>query len=359
MKNRLNKDYYGILGVAPDSDADAIKKAYRKLAHKHHPDKNPGDKKSEEKFKEISEAYDVLSDDRKRENYDRGDVNGGFQGVNINASDIFSSFIRNFGGGGFSSPRQTIRVNPDNKIIYRASLQEIIKGNNPTIGFGRQIACEECKGGGVKQSSSVCKECNGTGMKNQRTDNMFFSTTCPSCGGMGRDYKKCSKCNGAGYHLKNEKLSISIPKGIAPMSMLRIKGMGNEVYIGEQKAIGDTYVVVDYPANYNGISIKNGCIYASVRIPFNTILIGEKIQVDILGCKNVEFTPDYDKPSGFQYCVKGEGINENQDAFVKVFVDFPKNKISKENAKKLIDVMREVYGEPDNRFESEGAINHS
>jgi len=345
---RSNKDYYETLGVDRGADEEAIKKAYRVKAQKFHPDKNPGDKSSEEKFKEVGEAYAVLSDPQKRRRYDSGDM-GFAQDIHVDPFDIFSSFFRN--ARGFSVPRQTIRFNTDNKMIYRASLEEIIRGNNVVVGFNRQIACEECKGNGSQQGVSKCSGCNGTGMKAQRTAMMFFSSTCNECGGDGREFKKCSKCNGTGYSSKPEKVSINIPKGVNPMSALRLKGMGNEVYFGEQKVIGDTYVIIDYPSSHNGVSVKNGNIYASVWVPFNTILNEKKIIVNIFGCKEIEIKLDHNKPSGSQYRIKDAGIMANCDAFIKVFIDFPKNKISKENAKKLADIMREVYGEPDTRFD--------
>lgn len=349
MKKR-KKDYYEVLGVERNADESALKKAYRSLAQKFHPDKNPGDKTCEEKFKEVAEAYEVLSDSQKRTRYDRGDVE--FEGgIDIDPFDVFSSFFGNVSGfpRGFS-PRSR-RVSPDNKMVYRASIEEIINGSNVIVGFNRQMACSECMGAGSQNSSAKCPGCRGSGMKSRRSFNMFFSSTCDECYGMGREYKKCPQCNGEGYLLKQEKLSISIPKGVSPMSTLRLKGMGNEVYYEKQKVVGDTYVVIDYPQSHNGVSIKNGDIYVSILVPFDTILNEEKIKVNILGCKEIEFKTDCNKPSGCQYCIKEEGIMSNCNAFIKVFVDFPKNKLSKENIKKLANLMREVYGEPNTRFD--------
>lgn len=345
--NQFEKDYYGVLGVATDADVETIKKAYRKKALEFHPDKNPGDKSAEEKFKDIAEAYDVLSDPKKRNRYDHGDIEVG-RDINANPFDIYSSFFGS--SGGFSVPHQTIRINNDIRLIYRASLEEIIKGSTVTINFDRQIACLECRGGGYKSSSNKCLSCNGTGNKGFQNLGMMFRITCNDCNGTGKEHKRCEHCNGKGYSPKPEKASINIPKGINPMNMLRLRGMGNEVYFGNQKINGDTYVVIDYPTTNEGVSVKNGNIYASIFVPFNAILNEENIKVNILKCKDIELKLDSNKPSGKTYCIKGEGVLSEQDAFIKVFIDFPKNKLSKENAKKLADIMREVYGEPDTRF---------
>ena len=352
------KDYYKLLNVDRDSDADAIKKAYRKLAMKYHPDKNQGDKKAEDKFKEISEAYGVLSDPDEKAYYDRtGQVKGSGGGRYADPFDIFSSVFGDMGfnrgfNRGFNTPRRPNRsyIYKDNKFVYRIGLKEVITGGVAKMKFKRQIACDKCKGAGYEELEKKCGDCNGSGMFSQRSQNMIFQTTCSKCGGYGREIKQCDGCNGRGYSIKKEKISLKIPAGVRPLTSLKIKGKGNEIYEGDNKVTGDSYVVVDYPNVYEGVRLDRGDIYTSIQVPFNTILGEKKIKVNIFGCKEIEFKLDLNKNNGYQYKIEDAGVTENNDAFIKVFVDLPKNKISEQDRKKLIKSMEEVYGNATDSF---------
>lgn len=352
---RSDKDYYSVLGVDKEADSESIKKAYRKLALEHHPDKNQGNKESEEKFKEISEAYAVLSDEQERAAYDRGEERSDFS---FNPNDIFSSI---FGAGGsffgntFSSDmfrQSTVMVNPDNKMAYRIKIEDVIQGSKIKIEFARLVACEKCKGNGKIRSDNreKCPICDGKGNKTTRMQNMVFSTICGECEGTGRKITRCSECGAKGFKKVNEKVSVDIPRGIGPMSTIRLKGRGNEVYMNGNKVVGDTYVILDYPQQHNGVSLNNGNIYTSVKIPFDVILAEETIKVDILGCKEVEFKLDSSKKSGHIYKVENNGITKDNFAAIKVFVDFPKNKISENDRNRVVNLMREVYGRSSNKF---------
>ena len=368
-------DYYELLGVTKESGAEEIKKAYRKKAIQYHPDKNSGDIKAEEMFKKISEAYEVLSDPTKKDNYDNGfsrfsynasmnpnDIfssafgNMSFNGTNFNFSNMSFSF-EDLMGSNFS--RKAPRIPPDNKAVYRATMQDIINGNNIELQIKRHIACDKCNGIGINTTSEKCEACQGQGKRNSRTANMIFSSICNNCGGTGKNNKKCETCNGSAYSVVTENVNLKIPMGISPMSTLRLKGKGNEVYGGGVKNVGDTYIVIDYPQQYKGVNLKDGNFYISIRVPFNAALSEEEIEVDILGCKKVTLKLNSEHKSGYLYVVEKGGINENNYAFVKVFIDFPKNKISKEDKLKLISVMKEIYGLPTNKFRPEETIGDS
>ena len=358
---KSNEDYYGLLGIDKDATAETIKKAYRKLAIKYHPDKNPGDKKSEEMFKKVSEAYEVLSDPKKKEMYD----NGGSDFISYNGGspfDIFSNFM-SFGFG--NSPfvqHQTrhVRINPDNKTTYRANLQQILAGENIEIQIKRQISCDSCLGVGSISGDGTCDVCRGTGIRTSRNANMMFQTPCDACGGGGEKRHKCGSCSGSAYKTVIETISLKLPVGITPLGTLRIKGKGNEVYFADgQKTTGDAYLVIDYPQQYKGVVLNNGNIYTSIKVPFHAVLEEKTIEVDILGVKKILITLNSSKKSGFQYLVEKAGITENNNAYVKVFVDFPKNKINSEDKAKLINIMREVYGEPAVQFRPEETLHDS
>jgi molecular chaperone DnaJ len=346
-----SKDYYEILEVDKNADTETIKKSYRKKAIQYHPDKNPGNKEAEEKFKSISEAYEVLSDPEKKQRYDMTGDNA-FHNFDSNGFDPFTMFSTMFKTNNF---RSHIRIDPDNKVSYRASLKEIIQGAKVEVLLKRNIHCEECKGQGHSTSDANCPTCNGSGYQISKMGQMTMTMPCSKCGGSGKQMNSCHKCNGHGYFEKKEKVSFDIPKGINPLTVLRIKGKGNEIFYQNNKLIGDTYIVIDYPKQEHGVAIKTGDIYTYIKVPFNCILEEEKIMIDIFGCKELELQLDSSKPSGYEYKLDGQGITSDKSAFVKVFVDFPKNKISEEDRKKLINVMGEIYGRSTTRFKPESA----
>ena len=361
---RNSDDYYEILGVDKNADKEAIKKAYRKKAMQYHPDKNPGDKKAEEIFKKVSEAYEILSDPDKKQQYDNGgDLNSFF----ANPQDIFANFFggqglggQGFGGRGFnfsfdnSSFGRMSRIPADTKVVYRTSLKEIIAGGQAEIQIQRQKACDKCFGAGHKKSNEKCKTCNGQGMRTMVSGNMVMNSTCNICHGSGKKVENCSHCRGTGNNTVIETISFSIPAGIAPLTTLRLQGKGNEIFISEQnKTTGDAYIVIDYPTTFKGVSVKNGDIYATIKIPFTSALNEDEITVNILGCKDIKLKLKSHYLSGHSYKVEHEGIKQHNDAFIKVFIDFPKNKISEENREKLINLTREIYGKPDTKFQPE------
>lgn len=241
------RDFYEVMGVPKNATEDEIKKAYRKLAKKYHPDLNPGDKEAEAKFKEVNEAYEVLSDKDKRARYDQfghagvdpnfgGGAGGGspFTG-DIDLGDIFNSFFGGFGGGG------TRRANPnaprrgsDTEGVVNISFEEAAKGCRKTISFNKIETCPDCGGSGAAKgtSPSTCSQCGGTGQVriNQRTPFGMVQTarTCDRCGGSGRVIDSpCHTCNGSGRVRKQKTIEINIPAGVDNDQMLNVSGQGN------------------------------------------------------------------------------------------------------------------------------------
>jgi DnaJ-class molecular chaperone len=189
--------------------------------------------------------------------------------------------------------------------------------------------------------------------------NMRIAMSCQYCMGTGNAKDMCNICKGSGCDIITERVSITIPKAHNPLSAIKIKGKGNEIIVGDQRQTGDAYIIVDYPNTYKGVTLNNGSIYTSIKVPFDAMINEEIIKVDILGCKEIKCKLEHDKPSGYVYEIPKEGIEEHNNAFVKVLIDLPKNKISEENRQKLVNIMREVYGEPTTRFRPEETIGYS
>lgn len=244
------KDYYEVLGVSKSVTADELKKAYRKLAMKYHPDKNPGDKEAEEKFKEAAEAYEVLSNDQKRAQYDRfghagmGGAGGFGGGGSMNMDDIFSQFgdifgqgspfEGFFGGGGRRQERGRGQRGSNLRVKVKLNLEEIANGVQKKIKVKKHITCDTCSGSGAKDSSSyqTCTTCNGQGAVRKVTNTflgqMATTQTCPTCEGEGKIItSKCTKCRGEGRVYGEEVITIDIPAGVTEGIQLSMNGKGN------------------------------------------------------------------------------------------------------------------------------------
>ena len=262
------RDYYEILGVDKNASADEIKKAYRKLAIKYHPDKNPGNKEAEEKFKEAAEAYSVLSDADKKAKYDQfghagvegagPDFSGGFGNLNDILNDLFSgAFGGGFGGfggfgGGFGGGRRQERVyrGRDIRVRARLTLEEIAHGVEKEISIEKNVPCPDCGGRGAKNSADVktCPACNGTGQV-QRVVNSFLGqtvtySTCQQCGGEGKIITNpCPKCSGSGLIRQRETIKVKIPAGVESGMQLTVQGEG---HAAKNNGInGDLLVVIE------------------------------------------------------------------------------------------------------------------
>ena len=357
------RDYYEVLGVARNADAAEIKKAYRKLALKYHPDKNPGDKEAEEKFKEAAEAYDVLSNEEKRRRYDQfghagvGGGAGGFGGGGMSMDDIFAHFgdiFGSFGGfGGFGGGgRAARRVNRGSnlRVKVKLTLEEIATGVEKKIKVKKYVACDHCHGTGAKdgRSYSTCSTCKGTGqvtrVQNTILGAMQTTSTCPSCGGEGRIInEKCPHCGGEGVTLSEEVITLKIPAGVADGMQLSIGGKGNAARRGGVS--GDLIVLVEEEEHPELVRDGNDLLY-NVFIGFPEAVLGEAVEIPTIeGKAKVKIEPG--TQPGKVLRLRGKGLPDingygRGDLLVKVNVWVPKT-LSKDD-RKLVEKMKESEG---------------
>ena len=359
------RDYYEVLGVSKSADATEIKKAYRKLALKYHPDKNPGDKEAEEKFKEAAEAYDVLSNEEKRHRYDQfghagvgGAGQGGFGG-GMSMDDIFSQFgdiFGSFGGfsgfGGFGGGRGSRRVNRGTnlRVKVKMSLQEIATGIEKKIKVKKYVACQHCNGTGAKdgKSYSTCSTCKGSGqvtrVQNTILGAMQTTSTCPTCEGEGKIInEKCTFCNGEGVLMSEEVISINIPAGVAEGMQLSLSGKGNAARRGGVN--GDLIVLIEEEEHPELVRDGNDLLY-NVFIGYPEAVLGETVEIPTIEGK-VKVKIEAGTQPGKILRLWGKGLPDvngygKGDLLAKVNVWIPKN-LSKDE-KKLVEKMRETEG---------------
>lgn len=361
------RDYYEVLGVDKNASEDEIKKAYRKLAKKYHPDLNPGDKEAEEKFKEANEAYEVLSDAEKKAKYDRfghagvdpnygagGAGYGGFngQGFDFDLGDIFSNiFGGGFGGfgGGSSNPNAPQRGS-DTQTSVTISFEEAAKGCEREVQFSRIEVCDECHGSGAAPGSSpkTCPECNGRGQvtSQQRTPFGVIQTqkACSRCGGRGTIIENpCKKCHGAGRVRKPVKITVKIPAGIDDRQIINARGQGNKGVNGGPA--GDLRVAIN--VRPHPIFERDGYnVWVEMHISFAAAALGCALQVPTLDGK-VQYNVPAGTQSGDVFKLKGKGIQSlnnrgRGDELVRVIVDVPRN--LNDRQKQLLRELDEVLG---------------
>lgn len=339
------KDYYDILGVGKDSSADDIKKAYRKLARKHHPDLNPGDKAAEKKFKEINEAYEILSDSKKRSEYDQfgkaafdgtggfeGFRPGGFSGFGGGTEDIFSDLF-----SGFSHEEVSLK-GADLATHLDISLEEAYKGVTKPITLTRETPCKTCSGTGAESSQS-CSTCKGTGSIKQSRGIFRLSQPCPACKGRGRIVtKSCKVCRGNGSTVVTETIKVKIPPGAATGVRVKLKGMGGAGLKGG--APGDLYI--ELTVRTHPIFKRDGNnIYVEVPVTVVEAVLGGKIKVPTLdGSVTMTLPPGTD--SGKKFRLKGKGIPNKKtgiagDEFALIKIIVPK-KFSKKTKEALEEI---------------------
>ena len=327
------RDYYDILGVTRSSTADEIKKAYRKMAIKYHPDKNPGDKQSEENFKEAAEAYEVLSNAEKKRRYDQfghaggassPNGGGGFGGGHMNMEDIFSQFGDIFGGGGspfdsFFGGQQQSRGGrraargSNLRIKVKLSLEEIANGVEKKIKVNKQIICDTCDGSGAKDKSSfnTCQTCNGSGAVRRVTNTilgqMQTTSTCPTCNGEGTQItSKCTSCHGDGLTRGEETISINIPAGVSEGMQLSMGGKGNAAPRGGTP--GDLIILIEETPHESLKREGNNVIY-DLHISFIDAAIGASIEVPTIDGK-AKIKIDAGTQGGKILRLKGKGVPE-------------------------------------------------
>ncbi len=360
------RDYYEILGVGKDAGEAEMKKAYRKLAMKYHPDRNKGDANAEEKFKEAAEAYEVLRDPQKKARYDQfghAGVNGqgGFGGgVEFDVEDIFSRFGDIFGGGFFGEDifgggrsrsrggrRQPGTPGSDMKIRMPLTLEEIAFGTEKTLKVKKQITCNTCDGTGAASNSDfeTCGTCNGMGEVRQVTRTMLGQMVnvqpCPTCQGEGRIIKnKCKTCNGEGREKGEETIKVSIPSGVSNGNYITLRGQGNAGRRGGQA--GDLIVLIEEKEHEHFIRDGNN-IYYDLGLSIPDAILGSEQEVPTLKGK-AKLKIDAGTQPGKLLRMRGKGIiglnNSGEgDQFVRVNVYMPKDLTEAE--KKSIESLRD------------------
>ncbi len=368
------RDYYEVLGVSKTATADEIKKAYRKMAIKYHPDKNPGDKEAEEKFKEAAEAYDVLSNEDKRAKYDQfghnmgpqgfpGGGNGGFYSSGgFSMEDIFSQFGDIFGGhydfgsgfggaaGGRQARRRPTRKGSDLRIKVKMTLEEISTGVSKTLKIPTLVKCDHCNGTGAKDGTAftTCPTCHGSGtvIHTQQTilGAMQSSSVCPQCEGEGKIItEKCTYCNGEGVERKENLVSFDIPAGVSEGMTYTVKGKGNAARHGGVN--GDLLVVIEEIKHPELIRDGNDVIY-NLMLDIPTAVLGGSVEVPTInGRARLKIAPG--TQPGKVLRLRGKGLPSTEgygvgDELINVMVYIPETLNDKER-----QAFESIKDEPD------------
>ena len=354
------RDYYEVLGVARDADAKAIKSAYRKLAMQYHPDRNPGDADAEAKFKEVGEAYAILSDDDKRAAYDRmghaafqngGPGAGGFGGGQgpFGSADFADIFEQVFGDA-FGGARRRGRSGPargaDLRYDMEVTLEEAFHGKDTTIRVPTTITCERCGGDGAEPGTGVttCDTCNGAG-RIRRTQGFFtMEQTCPTCGGRGQYVETpCRECDGVGRVRKTRELKVQIPAGVEDGMRVRLPGEGEAGARGGPR--GDLYIFVS--VRPHEIFERDGPnLYCRAPVPMTTAALGGTIEAPTIDGGRVEMKVPEGAQTGERMRLRQKGMTKVQsggargDMFVELFVETPRklNDRQKEILREFCDI---------------------
>jgi molecular chaperone DnaJ len=348
------RDFYEILEVPKNASAEEIKKAYRKMAIKYHPDKNPGDKAAEEKFKEAAEAYEILSNPEKKQRYDQyghagvggaAGGGGGFGGMNMD--DIFSQFGDIFGGqfGGFGGGgRGGRRVNRGSnlRVKVKMTLEEIANGVEKKLKVNKYVACKPCSGSGAKNGGSfnTCSTCRGTGQVTRVTNTilgaMQTTSTCPACGGEGKTITdKCPSCHGDGIVREEEVITINIPAGVAEGMQLSVAGRGN---MGARGGVPGDLIVVIEEVEHEFLKRDGMHLFYDHYISFADAALGTQIEVPTIDGK-AKIKIDPGTQSGKVLRLKGKGVPDvnsysRGDILVNINVWTPQH-LTKEEKKTL------------------------
>ncbi|MGH8020272.1 MAG: molecular chaperone DnaJ [Opitutaceae bacterium] len=359
--SKVKEDYYELLGTSKTASADEIKKAYRKMAMKYHPDRNPGNKEAEENFKKVSEAYEVLADDQKRAAYDRyghaafqgaagaaprGGAGGGFHdpfdifrevfgGGGGGGGGIFEEF---FGGGGGGGSRGGPQRGADLRYDLEISLEEAANGVEREISFRKPTTCERCNGSGAEPGSrsTRCPTCGGSGQVTTSRGFFTFRQTCPTCEGAGtRIEKPCTQCSGQGRVNATTKIKVRVPAGVDTGSKLRSAGNGEAG--GHGGTAGDLYIVI-HVADHDVFERQGDDLFVEIPIKFTLATLGGTIQVPTLsGRATLKIPPG--TQSGTTFRLRGKGMPNLRggyqgDQLLRVHVEVPAS-LSNEQRKKL------------------------
>mgnify|MGYP001006407003 FL=1 len=353
------RDFYEILGVTKSASDDEIKKAYRKLAIKYHPDKNPDDKAAEEKFKEAAEAYEVLSSPEKRQRYNQyghagvggaSGGGGGHYGGGMNMDDIFSQFGDIFGGGGFGGGRSSgggrrVMRGSNLRVKVKLNLQEIAKGVEKKLKVNKFVSCGTCKGSGAKNGQyDTCKLCGGSGVQ-VRTQQTFLGamqtqTTCSGCNGEGKTVKdKCNTCHGDGIVRAEEVISINIPAGVAEGMQLSVGGKGNAAPRGGIN--GDLLVLIE-EEEHPELKRDGSNLFYDSYVNFADAALVTSIEIPTVDAK-VKIKIEPGTQSGKVLRLKGKGLPDvnsygTGDLLVNINVWTPQALSAEE--KKVLETLR-------------------
>ncbi len=376
----MSQDFYKTLGVEKNASADEIKKAYRKLAMKYHPDQNKDNKEAEAKFKEVNAAYDVLKDDDKRAAYNRygssafdGSMGGGgggnpfgggfegFQGGNF--SDIFEDMFGDFmGGGGRRNPNGAMR-GADMQYAMDITMEDAYKGTEKTITIPVNDTCDECNGSGAEKGKKpeTCDTCNGSGRIRAQQGFFTIERSCATCGGTGTVIKNpCKKCSGAGRIRRDKTLKINVPKGIDSGRRIRLGGEGEAGVRGGPA--GDLYVLINVKP-HKFFKREGANLYCRVPIPMTTATLGGEVEVPTIGGKKTKVKVPGGTQTGQQFRLREKGMPVIQssslgDMYLEIFVETPVNLNNKQKDmfKKLDE---DLSGKDGKKYspESSGFIN--
>ncbi|MBN2737766.1 MAG: molecular chaperone DnaJ [Spirochaetales bacterium] len=364
------RDYYEVLGVSKSASIDEIKKAYRRLAIKYHPDKNPGNKEAEESFKEATEAYEVLADAQKRQAYDQFGF-AGLEGMGAGSSQGFSSAFRDFedifsdfsgifdsffgGGGGrtrSSGRSSSSRRGADLRYDIAISFEEAVFGTKKEISFMKNETCQSCHGSGADKGSGrkLCGTCGGSGQVRRSSGFFSIASTCQSCNGEGEVIENpCSECHGAGLVKKSKKIIVTIPAGIEPGKRIHISGQGDGGTNGG--SYGDLYVYINVkPHPY--FERKGNDITCLIPISFTQATLGSDIFVNTLDNKKIKVKIPAGTQNGKVLRLRNEGVpylhdsRRRGDMYIVVRVTTPANLSAQ--AKSLLKDFADIVGEESN-----------
>ncbi|MDF2519061.1 MAG: molecular chaperone DnaJ, partial [Sphingobacterium sp.] len=363
IKTMSKRDYYDILGVARSADEKEIKSAYRKLAIKYHPDKNPGDHEAEEKFKEAAEAYDILSNPQKRQRYDQfghagNSASGGYGGGGgMNMEDIFSQFgdifggghpfESFFGGGGGQRGGRRVARGSNLRIKVKLTLEEIAKGVEKKVKVNKQVSCHSCDGSGAKDKSSfhTCKTCGGSGSVRRVTNTilgqMQTTSTCPTCNGEGVEITaKCTTCRGEGLERGEETIAINIPAGVSEGMQLSMSGKGNAAPRGGVP--GDLIILIE-EVPHESLKRDGLNVIYDLYINFVDATLGTSVEVPTIdGKAKIKIEPG--TQGGKILRLKGKGIpevNSYHKGDQLVYVNIWTPKVVSNEEKELLNKLKE------------------
>ena len=354
-----DKDYYKILGVSRNASEEEIKKSYRKIAMQYHPDRNPGNKDAEEKFKLAAEAYEVLRDSEKREIYDQYGIEGlkgtgftgfrGFEDIFSAFGDVFEDF---FGFGTTDKRRSRVRPGADLRYDLKISFYEAAFGKDTDIEIPKKVSCEICNGTGAKPGTSPthCPNCRGTGQVIRSQGFFTISTTCSQCQGEGKVIvHPCKECRGSGKTISNKKIHIKIPAGVDTGFKLRIRGEGEKGESGGPP--GDLYIFI-YMETHDFFSRDGDEVLCQIPISFPQAALGVEIEVPTLNGKK-KLTIPKGIESGEILRIKGEGFPKIRghgrgDQLVQAIIKTPKNLTKRQE-----EILKE-FEEVSNKVKEEG-----